>query len=47
LVEYFAARRVPPADVRRLLRAIDVDERTRLPISDWRQQLDTARPRNG
>ncbi len=39
-----SAGRLPPADVRRIIRAIEVYEKTGRPISDWQQQFDVARP---
>jgi tRNA dimethylallyltransferase len=43
-VDPAAARRLPPADVRRIIRAIEVFEKTGRPISDWQRQFDIARP---
>jgi tRNA dimethylallyltransferase len=39
-----AARRLHPHDTRRLVRALEVFEKTGRPISDWQQQFDRARP---
>ena len=43
-VDPAAARQLPPADVRRVIRAIEVFEKTGRPITDWQQQFDIARP---
>ncbi len=39
-----AARRLPVGDVRRIIRAIEVYEKTGRPISAWQRQFDVARP---
>ncbi|HWB09464.1 MAG TPA: tRNA (adenosine(37)-N6)-dimethylallyltransferase MiaA [Pirellulales bacterium] len=39
-----AAQRLHPHDTRRLVRALEVFEKTGRPISDWQQQFDRARP---
>lgn len=39
-----AARRLHPGDTRRLIRALEVFEKTGRPISQWQQQFDRARP---
>ncbi|HEX3657609.1 MAG TPA: tRNA (adenosine(37)-N6)-dimethylallyltransferase MiaA [Pirellulales bacterium] len=39
-----AADRLHPRDQRRLIRALEVFEKTGRPISDWQQQFDRARP---
>ena len=39
-----AAKRLHPRDTRRLVRALEVFEKTGRPISDWQQQFDRARP---
>ena len=43
-IDPIAAMRLPAADVRRIIRAIEVYEKTGRPISDWQQQFDLARP---
>ncbi len=44
-VDPAAAARVHPNDVRRLVRALEVRERTGRPISDWQRQFAQLRPR--
>lgn len=39
-----AARRLPPRDARRIVRALEVYEKTGRPIGEWQQQFDRARP---
>ena len=43
-VDPVAARRLPAADTRRIIRAIEVFENTGRTISSWQQQFDVARP---
>lgn len=43
-VDPLAARRLHPRDVRRLVRAWEVFEKTGRPISDWQRQFERARP---
>jgi tRNA dimethylallyltransferase len=43
-VDPAAAQRLPPADQRRIIRAIEVYEKTGRPISEWQEQFDIARP---
>ncbi|HEV3340094.1 MAG TPA: tRNA (adenosine(37)-N6)-dimethylallyltransferase MiaA [Pirellulales bacterium] len=43
-VDPAAARRLHPHDTRRLVRALEVFEKTGRPISDWQRQFDRARP---
>ena len=43
-IDPIAAKRLPPADQRRIIRAIEVYEKTGRPISEWQQQFDIARP---
>lgn len=40
MVDPKAASRIPPGDVRRVLRALEVFEQTGRPISDWQEQFD-------
>lgn len=44
LVDPRAAKRLHPNDTRRLIRALEVFEKTGRPISDWQRQFDRARP---
>lgn len=44
LVDPEAAKRLHPNDARRLIRALEVFEKTGRPISDWQRQFDRARP---
>ncbi len=43
-IDPVAAGRLPPADARRIVRAIEVFAKTGRPISAWQQQFDQARP---
>ncbi len=43
-VDPVAAQRLHPHDTRRLIRALEVFEKTGRPISDWQQQFELARP---
>lgn len=43
-VDPIAAQRLHPRDARRLIRALEVFEKTGRPISQWQQQFDRARP---
>ena len=43
-VDPAAARRLHPRDVRRVIRALEVFEKTGQPISEWQRQFDRARP---
>ncbi|HQU45617.1 MAG TPA: tRNA (adenosine(37)-N6)-dimethylallyltransferase MiaA [Pirellulales bacterium] len=43
-VDPVAAQRLHARDVRRVVRALEVMEKTGRPISDWQQQFDRARP---
>ncbi len=43
-VDPAAAARLHPNDARRLIRALEVYEKTGRPISQWQQQFDAARP---
>jgi tRNA dimethylallyltransferase len=43
-VDPAAASRLPPGDLRRIVRAIEVYEKTGRPMSDWQQQFDRTRP---
>jgi tRNA dimethylallyltransferase len=43
-VDPLAARRLHARDVRRVVRALEVFEKTGRPISDWQRQFDRARP---
>jgi len=43
-VDPAAARRLHPHDLRRVIRALEVYEKTGVPISTWQQQFDRARP---
>ena len=43
-VDSTAASRLHARDVRRVIRALEVFEKTGRPISDWQQQFDRARP---
>ncbi len=43
-IDPVSAARLPAADVRRIIRAIEVYEKTGQPISHWQQQFDRARP---
>lgn len=43
-VDPLAAERLHPNDTRRLVRALEVYEKTGQPISHWQQQFDLARP---
>jgi tRNA dimethylallyltransferase len=43
-VDPVAAQRLHPRDSRRLIRALEVFEKTGRPISQWQQQFDRARP---
>ncbi len=44
LCDPLAARRLHPNDTRRLIRALEVFEKTGVPISQWQQQFDRGRP---
>jgi tRNA dimethylallyltransferase len=43
-VDPAAAERLHPNDMRRLIRALEVYEKTGRPISEWQRQFDAARP---
>lgn len=43
-VDPVSAGRLHPGDVRRLIRALEVFEKTGRPMSDWQRQFDRARP---
>ncbi len=43
-VDPAAAERLHPNDTRRLIRALEVYEKTARPISEWQRQFDAARP---